>query len=180
MIFFNLIEPKTIADGKTQANFPICTALSPSAKTFKVPKKYYSHQKPLLEQDGKRLSIDSGYAESNLSNGSNEKDPDAQENDENKVNWHIYDEFTDSSVLVLNHNFTGNFLTFGTEDIHQIHEIIEYHIFIWNCRSFEHNKHSVSSFSYQFSFSTLTELAQTNVTTKLLSKAAISNEYMIF
>ena len=72
------------------------------------------------------------------------------------------------------------FLTFGTEDIHQIHEIIEYHIFIWNCRSFEHNKHSVSSFSYQFSFSTLTELAQTNVTTKLLSKAAISNEYMIF
>ena len=72
------------------------------------------------------------------------------------------------------------FLTFGTEDIHQNHEIIEYHIFIWNCRSFEHNKHSVSSFSYQFSFSTLTELAQTNVTTKLLSKAAISNEYMIF
>ena len=72
------------------------------------------------------------------------------------------------------------FLTFGTEDIHQIHEIIEYHIFIWNCRSFEHKKHSVSSFSYQFSFSTLTELAQTNVTTKLLSKAAISNEYMIF
>ena len=71
-------------------------------------------------------------------------------------------------------------MTFGTEGIHQIHEIIEYHIFIWNCRSFEHNKHSVSSFSYQFSFSTLTELAQTNVTTKLLSKAAISNEYMIF
>ena len=88
------------------------------------------------------------------------------------INFHIHSCFL-SKVQV-------TFLTFGTEDIHQIHEIIEYHIFIWNCRSFEHNKHSVSSFSYQFSFSTLTELAQTNVTTKLLSKAAISNEYMIF
>ena len=83
--FWTLIEPKTITDGKLQADFPICSALSPSAKTFKVPKKYYSHQKPPLEHDGKRLSIDSGYAESNLSNGSNEKENDEPENEEKQV-----------------------------------------------------------------------------------------------
>ena len=78
-----LEQPKTTAAGtaiglnsKSHADFPICTALSPSAKAIKVPnsKKYYNHQhKPLLEQAGKRLSLDSGYAESNLSNDSNEQ-----------------------------------------------------------------------------------------------------------
>ena len=54
----------TGADGKSRADFPICTALSPSAKAIKVPKKNYIHErKPLLEQAGKRLSLDSGYAE---------------------------------------------------------------------------------------------------------------------
>ena len=38
-----------------------------------------------MEQDGKRLSIDSGYAESNLSNGSNEKEYDEPENEEKQV-----------------------------------------------------------------------------------------------
>ena len=54
----------TGVDGKSRADFPICTALSPSAKAIKVPKKNYIHErKPLLEQAGKRLSLDSGYAE---------------------------------------------------------------------------------------------------------------------
>ena len=46
----------TGADGKSRADFPICTALSPSAKAIKVPKKNYIHErKPLLEQAGKAM-----------------------------------------------------------------------------------------------------------------------------
>ena len=73
----------TGADGKSRADFPICTALSPSAKAIKVPKKYYNHErKPLLEQAGKRLSLDSGYAEGEEQEEGLEAD---REDDENQV-----------------------------------------------------------------------------------------------
>ena len=74
----------TGADGKSRADFPICTALSPSAKAIKVPKKYYNHErKPLLEQAGKRLSLDSGYAE-----GEEQEELEA-EADEKQVNINL-------------------------------------------------------------------------------------------
>ena len=70
----------TGADGKSRADFPICTALSPSAKAIKVPKKNYIHErKPLLEQAGKRLSLDSGYAE-----GEEQEELEADEEDNEK------------------------------------------------------------------------------------------------
>ena len=48
----------------SQADFPICSALSPSAKAIKIPLHGEKLDKKLSE---KRLSLDSGYAESNLS-----------------------------------------------------------------------------------------------------------------
>lgn len=59
-------EESSVSDEsiKSEVDFPICTAFSPSAKAIKIPTKYYSHQQQLNE---KRLSLDSGYAESNLS-----------------------------------------------------------------------------------------------------------------
>ena len=47
----------TGADGKSRADLPICTALSPSAKAIKVPKKNYIHERePLLEKAGKTFN----------------------------------------------------------------------------------------------------------------------------
>ena len=52
------------------SDFPIYSQFSPSSKSLKVPQKYYKHH--LLQQ--KRLSLDSGYAESHKSDDSNENE----------------------------------------------------------------------------------------------------------
>ena len=75
---------------ETLQNFPICTALSPSAKSLKIPASTYSSHTCLVQNNGlckrpsleyastaagtmsKRLSLDSGYAgSSNEETGSN-------------------------------------------------------------------------------------------------------------
>ena len=74
---------------ETLQNFPICTALSPSAKSLKIPASTYSSHTCLVQNNGlckrpsldyaegtmsnsKRLSLDSGYAgSSNGETGSN-------------------------------------------------------------------------------------------------------------
>ena len=83
---------KSVEDGsaETLQNFPICTALSPSAKSLKIPASTYSSHTCLVQNNGlckrpsleyastaagtmsKRLSLDSGYAgSSNEETGSN-------------------------------------------------------------------------------------------------------------
>ena len=72
-----LNEERKQEDSESQADIPICSAFSPSAKSLKVPKKYYKQH--LLQE--KRLSLDSGYAESNHSNESSpENDAENAEN----------------------------------------------------------------------------------------------------